>query len=636
MPNLLNSIPFFRPKRNTFPGLSNEHRTSSDVFRLAVNKVIECYPDDVYRLRTELFARVSPLVAPIMHRFDVRTYWFFVPTRIIWDDFETFMASKINVPGDVELAAPKITFTGNGFVNLAPKTLGNYMRCNIGLSPEDQSVINETFINKANALHPNGLVVSQLPFRAYQKIYNDWLLPASVAQPNPELRDSNDIILSVLPGYTGEDEEQKAALELTRIRYRSWQQDYFTSCLPDPQRGPEVMAFDGGDLGTITGSGTTSVNVGLQNVDYNYRVNGVSYKSLEEAIVSQYQYFGFESSDLASAYVNVHASDLRAAHDAIIRNPIRDNSVGTVMAKVPINNVDYPVDLYTKIPSHTGTVQNSQIAAGLRVGGTASGVSVEELRIRMQMQAYLERENIANGNGAGRYTQTLYAHWGVKGKDGRLQRAEFIGASKAPVMINEVSQLSEPTETNPLGQMAGQGVSSTRGKGFKFRAPEHGYIIGLFCITPRSAYMQGLPKYWTKFDRLDFYFPEFAHVGEEPVYYRELLNNGFNGNQIFGYNLRNLDLKMDYDTASGDMCGSLAHWHAARAFATPASAAAVPKLTKTFLCPASSDVDDIDRIFPVQNTAFETTNADHFIIDIFNHTVGSRLMPKYSTPRIGM
>ena len=148
--------------------------------------------------------------------------------------------------------------------------------------------------------------------------------------------------------------------------------------------------------------------------------------------------------------------------------------------------------------------------------------------------------------------------------------------------------------------------------------------------------MQGLPKYWTKFDRLDFYFPEFAHVGEEPVYYREILNNGFNGDQVFGYNLRNLDLKMDYDTATGDMCGSLAHWHAARAFATPASAAAVPKLTKTFLCPASSDVDDIDRIFPVQNTAFETTNADHFIIDIYNHTVGSRLMPKYSTPRIGM
>ena len=292
----------------------------------------------------------------------------------------------------------------------------------------------------------------------------------------------------------------------------------------------------------------------------------------------------------------------------------------------------------TRESATAGTVNVQDVASKLSASGTGqvSAVTIEELRIRFQMEEYMEREQAANGSlGQGRYKQTLFAHWGVTARDGRLQRAEFIGGTRQPMMINEVSQLSAPTDDDPLGQMAGQGVSSNGGRIMKYRCPEHGYLIGVLIVQPRTAYMQGLKKFWTKFDRMDFYFPEFAHVGEEPIYYRELLNNGLNGDEVFGYNIRNLDLKVGYDSCHGDMVGSLAHWHAARSFATPTQASEVPKLSQEFVQPTSSGADDIDRVFPVDATAFEILNADHYVFDVMNKMVASRLMPKYSRPRIG-
>lgn len=623
MANILNSVPFFRPKRNVMK-LSRENRLSTDNFRLTPIAFAEAYPDDLWRLRAEAFVRISPLIAPIMHRFDVRTYWFFVPTRIIWEGFEEFMSGKPTVDS-VSTAAPKITFTGDGMLACFPKTLGEYLSCRTGLAPEDQTTPSEGNIAKANSLHPNGLTVSQLPFRVYQKVYNDWFLPGHLTAPNEIDWGNEDLVLS--SNYNNPSLGEESAAELVKIRMRSWQQDMFTAALIDPQRGPEVMAVDAvEDSVSITGDRNTQIKVQLA---FNYASNsGDNASSLATLITRRYQEYGFASQADATDWVTNNSASIGAAQDDLVKTQNLSENSDTFL--FTINGIQRTIQVKR-------FVAPQDVASSLQLQGEAgvSGVTVEELRMRLQMQEYLERENVVQGAGAGRYTQTLYAHWGVKGRDGRLQRAEFIGSYKQPLMINEVSQLSEPSAANPLGQMAGQGVSSSRGARFKFRVPEHGYIIGLMAVTPRSAYMQGLPKYWTKFDRLDFYFPEFAHIGEEPIHYRELLNNGFNGDEIFGYQLRNYDLKVAYDECHGDMAGSLAHWSAARSFATPSSAAQVPKLSPEFVRPLSSGDDDIDRIFPVDSSAFETTNADHYVADVYCHMTSSRLMPKYSTPRVG-
>lgn len=620
MPSILNSIPFYRPKRNTFPRFE-ENRLTTDNFRITPIGVQECYPDDVWKLRSEVFARMSPLRTPIMHRFDVRVRWFFVPTRIIWDGFEDFMSSRPAGASPEDFpTSPKITLTGNGLLACAPKTLLQYMDCNSGLAPEDQADVAtpaglQNYLTKVQALHPNGITISQLPLRAYQQIYNDWFLAAAYANPVDFKRDSLDIVYD---GTTNADAEA-----LLKLRNRAWSMDYFTSAMNNPQRGPEVNAFDGVD-GAINVQGTGNIPV---EVVFSI-ANSAQSTAISTLVKSNYALFGFESQAACDAWVDANVSTLNGYQDELLRG---NNSAAGTNESVVVN-----INGQNRNISVTKRVRASNIASSMSVTGQGTAVTIEELRIRFQMEEYMEREQAANGSlGQGRYKQTLYAHWGVTARDGRLQRAEFIGGTRQPMMINEVSQLSAPTDEDPLGQMAGQGVSSNGGRIMKYRCPEHGYLIGVLIVQPRTAYMQGLRKFWTKFDRMDYYFPEFAHVGEEPIYYRELLNNGLNGDQVFGYNIRNLDLKVGYDSCHGDMVGSLAHWHAARSFATPARVEDVPKLSPEFVQPTSSGADDIDRVFPVDATAFEILNADHYVFDVMNKMVASRLMPKYSRPRIG-
>lgn len=624
MPSILNSIPFYRPKRNVFPRFE-ENRLTTDNFRITPISIQECYPDDVWKLRSEVFARMSPLRTPIMHRFDVRVRWFFVPTRILWDGFEDFMSSRPAGASPEDFpTSPKITLTGNGLLACAPKTLLQYLDCNSGLAPEDQADVATpagltNYLNKVQVLHPDGITVSQLPLRAYQQIYNDWFLAGAFANPVAFKKDSLDIV------YDGSDNADAEAL--LKLHNRAWSMDYFTSAMNNPQRGPEVNAFDAvTDQVQLSGRGTVPMRVQFSVLPSSAQ----KYNSVAQLIPANYVTFGFADEAAAQAWVDAHQSEVNAAQEDYVRQNTGASGV-TDTFSITIN--DQEKQLYV-----TRYALGSDVASSLQLQGTtgAGAVTIEELRIRFQMEEYMEREQAANGSlGQGRYKQTLYAHWGVTARDGRLQRAEFIGGTRQPMMINEVSQLSAPTDDDPLGQMAGQGVSSNGGRIMKYRCPEHGYLIGVLIVQPRTAYMQGLRKFWTKFDRMDFYFPEFAHVGEEPIYYRELLNNGLNGDEIFGYNIRNLDLKVGYDSCHGDMVGSLAHWHAARSFATPARAADVPKLSPEFVQPTSSGADDIDRVFPVDATAFEILNADHYVFDVMNKMVASRLMPKYSRPRIG-
>lgn len=625
MSSILNSIPFYRPKRNVFPRFE-ENRLTTDNFRITPIGVQECYPDDVWKLRSEVFARMSPLRTPVMHRFDVRVRWFFVPTRILWDGFEEFMSSRPAGASPEDFpTSPKITLTGNGLLACAPKTLLQYMDCNSGLAPEDQADVAtptglSNYLNKVQVLHPNGITISQLPLRAYQQIYNDWFLAAAYANPVDFKKDSVDIV------YDGSENADADAL--LKLRNRAWSMDYFTSAMNNPQRGPEVNAVDAIEDTVSLGpkSGATMINTAIRFV--HIPSSTVNYTSVGACIVGNFATYGFASEAAAQSWVDDNQAMLNQAQAEYVKT---SSSGAPEQLPITINGVTTPVHIKR-------TVAPSDITSQLQISGTSgtTAVTIEELRIRFQMEEYMEREQAANGSlGQGRYKQTLYAHWGVTARDGRLQRAEFIGGTRQPMMINEVSQLSAPTDDDPLGQMAGQGVSSNGGRIMKYRCPEHGYLIGVLIVQPRTAYMQGLRKFWTKFDRMDYYFPEFAHVGEEPIYYRELLNNGLNGDEIFGYNIRNLDLKVGYDSCHGDMVGSLAHWHAARSFATPSRAADVPKLSPEFVQPTSSGADDIDRVFPVDATAFEILNADHYVFDVMNKMVASRLMPKYSRPRIG-
>ena len=120
------------------------------------------------------------------------------------------------------------------------------------------------------------------------------------------------------------------------------------------------------------------------------------------------------------------------------------------------------------------------------------------------------------------------AHFGVMSKDARLQRPEFLGGSQTPITISEVLQTSNqavttnPSDQTPQGNMAGHGVSVGSSDYVTYKCEEHGYIMGIMSVMPMTAYQQGVPKHWSKFDKFDYYWPSFANIGEQPIYNAEL------------------------------------------------------------------------------------------------------------------
>jgi hypothetical protein len=241
---------------------------------------------------------------------------------------------------------------------------------------------------------------------------------------------------------------------------------------------------------------------------------------------------------------------------------------------------------------------------------TAEAADINSLRRAFRLQEWLER----NARGGTRYIESILAHFGVKSSDARLQRPEYLGGSKGKMVISEV--LSTAETTAPVGQMAGHGISVSGGNEFSYKVEEHGWIIGLISVTPDTAYQQGLHRSLDKFDRLDYYWPTFANIGEQEVKAKEIYASSEFGDTVFGYVPRYAEYKYMNSRVAGEMKTSLDYWHLGRIFAEE------PNLNGDFIsCEPST------RIFAV-----EDPDVDNIYAHIFNNIKAIRKMPKYGTP----
>ena len=129
-------------------------------------------------------------------------------------------------------------------------------------------------------------------------------------------------------------------------------------------------------------------------------------------------------------------------------------------------------------------------------------------------------------------------------------------------------QTSSTDGTSPQANMAGHGIAASASHGFKGYFEEHGYVIGIMSIMPRTAYQQGVPKDFMKFDNLDFYFPEFAHLSEQEIYNKEIYVSGNPeyDDAVFGYTPRYAEYKYKSSEVHGDFRESLDFWHLGRVF----------------------------------------------------------------------
>ena len=252
----------------------------------------------------------------------------------------------------------------------------------------------------------------------------------------------------------------------------------------------------------------------------------------------------------------------------------------------------------------------------------ATAATINQLRQSFQIQRLLERD----ARGGTRYTEILRAHFGVVSPDARLQRPEYIGGGSTPVNINPIAQTSATNVTGgstPQGNLAAMGTMLAHGHGFTYSAVEHGMIIGLVSVRADLTYQQGLQRMWSRKTRYDYYFPVFAHLGEQPVYQKEIYCLGTAADDtVFGYQERWGEYRYKPSQITGlfrsTAAGTLDGWHLSQKFTS------APTLNSTFI----QDTPPVDRIVAVGAAA----NGKQFLFDAFFDIRMARPMPMFSVP----
>jgi hypothetical protein len=503
--------------RSSF-AIQTTHKTTFDAGYLVPIFVDEVLPGDTFNLKMTAFARLATPLYPVMDNLYMDTFFFFVPNRLVWDNWQKFMGEQAN-PGDsIDYTVPQCPTPTGGY---AIGSLQDYM----GLPTVGQVTAGQT-VNH-NALHT----------RAYNLIWNEWF------------RDENLQDSLVVDTDDGPDDPTDYV-----IQRRGKRHDYFTSSLPWPQKGTAV-SLPLGTRAPVAYDGSTSSN------------REVGYFSTQD---NGYFKFGADGTFL-------YASGTQ--------NTVTDNN------------------LYADLSN-------------------ATAATINQLRESFQVQRLLERD----ARGGTRYTEIIRSHFGVVSPDARLQRPEYLGGGSAPIVINPVAQTSATSASGtntPLGNLAAVGTAMAAGHGFTQSFTEHGVIIGLAAIRADLTYQQGLRRMWSRRTRYDYYFPVFAHLGEQAVLNKELYVTGTStDDDVFGYQERWAEYRyhpaqvtsLFRSTASG----TLDAWHLAQNFS------ALPTLSDTFIV----DQPPVDRVVAIGSEA----NGQQFIFDSFFDIKAARPMPLYSVP----
>ena len=252
----------------------------------------------------------------------------------------------------------------------------------------------------------------------------------------------------------------------------------------------------------------------------------------------------------------------------------------------------------------------------------ATAATINQIRQSFQIQRLLERD----ARGGTRYTEILRSHFGVVSPDARLQRPEYIGGGSTPININPIAQTSATNVTGgstPLGNLAAMGTSLAYGHGFTYSSVEHGMVIGLVSVRADLTYQQGLQKMWSRKTRYDYYFPVFAHLGEQAILNKEIYCQGTSDDDnVFGYQERWGEYRYKPSQITGlfksTSAGTLDAWHLAQKFTS------LPTLNNTFIV----DNPPVSRIVAVGDAA----NGKQFLFDAFFDVRMARPMPMYSVP----
>ena len=508
----------------------------------------EVLPGDSFHIRTSKVVRMQSLMTPIMDNIYLDTYYFFVPNRLVWEHWRQFNGENTEsawLP-TTEYQVPQITSPEGGW-NVG--TLADYFGIPTGVS---------------------NLSVNALPFRAYSLIMNEWFRDENLTDPLLTPVDDATVVGVNTGNYISD--VAKGGLPFRAAKYH----DYFTSCLPAPQKGPDVTI-------PVASAGPFEVYSLSQN-------HGITPPSGNSAPLSG-DLISSSPVGVSSGVLGTESTSTRP-FDASFFDPL-----------------GVPGSVSSFYPTNLWAVSD----------GFATAATINQLRMAFQIQKMYEKD----ARGGTRYIEILKAHFGVTSPDARLQRPEYLGGNRIPININQVVQSSETTSTSPQGNTAAYSLTSDHHSDFRKSFVEHGFVLGLLVARYDHTYQQGIERFWSRKERFDYYWPVFANIGEQAVKNKEIFAQGTDqDDEVFGYQEAWADYRYKPSRVCGEMRSQYAQtldsWHLADFYET------LPSLSDSWI---REDSAIVNRVLAVSDRL-----ANQLFGDIYVQCRATRPMPLYSVP----
>lgn len=493
-------------KRSKF-SLSHYRLFSCNMGSLIPIGCVEVLPGDTVQHATSALVRASPLLSPVMHPVSVRIHHWFVPHRLVWEDWEDFITGGPDGEDDSEF--PTITIGGGS--GAAVGSLADYLGVPPGV---------------------NNIEVSALPFRAYALIWNNWY------------RDQDLQTALVIDETSGADSTTSTALQRC-----GWEKDYFTSARPWEQKGPAITI----PLGTTA------------------PVSGIAIEAGDNAAAAGADFIG----------VNAGSDWTNASNQ-----PMWNGLVDTIGIKA-------------QSVAAASASNRPQIFADL---SSASAITINLLREAFALQRFEE----ARARFGSRYVEYL-RYLGVRSSDARLALPEYLGGGRNTIQWSEVVGTNDTKFTGGgtavAGTLRGHGIAAMRSNRYRRFFEEHGYVMSLMSVRPKTIYANGLARTFNRRTKEDFFQKELQHIGQQAVLNKEVYAAHSAPNDTFGFQDRYDEYRRQESNIAGEFRSStLDFWHFARIFSSD------PALNASFVA-----CEPTERTFAVNTTDVLWIMANHSI-----------------------